>query len=189
VLLVILALACVATVPLLRGDLRRLGELNLRAGWAAFAAIALQVGVTELFARAGHTLPAALHIASYGLAGVFLVANRHIPGLWIMGLGGGMNALAIALNGGVMPASRTALEAAGIAIGTDFANSAPVAHPRLLALGDIIAVPGPWPIANVLSAGDLVLFAGLLVLLHRACRSRGLRPARRPARAPGSAAR
>jgi hypothetical protein len=58
----------------------------------------------------------------------------------------------------------------------------------------VIPVPGPWPIGNVLSVGDLIIFLGALVVLHVACASRlsRLRLRRRHARispdARGSAA-
>jgi hypothetical protein len=186
VLLVIVALLCVATVPATGGDLRRLLEVHLRSTWAAFAAIAVQIAITS-FPAGLPLLHDALHLVSYGLAAVFLVANRRVPGLWVMAAGGALNLVAIAANGGVMPASRAALAVAGIAPADGFANSAAVAHPRLLVLGDVIGVPGPWPIGNVLSVGDLVLFAGLLVLLHRVCG--GAIRRRRRAKAPGCAAR
>src|SRR4051794_22260272 len=98
-----------------------------------------------------------------------MVANRTLPGLAVIALGGALNLTAITLNGGVMPASRAAMAVAGIPAEPGFANSSVLAHPRLLALGDVIGVPGPWPLGNVLSAGDLVIYAGLLILLHRAC--------------------
>jgi hypothetical protein len=45
-------------------------------------------------------------------------------------------------------------------------------------------VPGAWPIGNVLSVGDLIIFIGALVVLHVACGSQltRLRPRRRSAR-------
>ncbi len=86
--------------------------------------------------------------------------------------------LAISVNGGVMPAAQTALRIAGIDTSGGFANSAAVEHPRLLFLGDVIPIPGPWPIGNVLSPGDLLIVVGALILLHTTCRSR---PTRTPA--------
>lgn len=182
-LLVVLALACVATVPLAGRDLRRLTELHLRAGWAAFAAIAIQLGITTLVPEGVPAVHAALHLLSYALAGVFVFANRAVAGLPVMALGGALNLIAISANGGVMPASRAAMATAGIVPDPGFTNSGVLDHPRLLGLGDVIGVPGPWPLANVLSVGDLLLYAGLLLLLHRACRSRSV-----TAPAPGSAA-
>jgi hypothetical protein len=68
---------------------------------------------------------------------------------------------------------------AGVAFTDDFANSAPVAHPHLLALGDVIPVPGPWPLGNVVSVGDILIMAGLLVIVHCACRAGGTGLSRR----------
>src|SRR5215210_125599 len=169
-LLVILALASVATVPLAGGDLMRLLDLNLRFMWVVFTAIAVQVGITTIFPNGDPALYSTLHVLTYALAACFLIANRTVQGLWIVGLGGALNLIVISANDGVMPASPTANATAGLPVAQDgFANSAVLAHPRLSALGDVIGIPGPWPLGNVLSVGDLLIFAGLLVLLHRAC--------------------
>ena len=41
-----------------------------------------------------------------------------------------------------------------------------VDDPRLLFLGDIFATPSSWPLYNVYSVGDVLIVAGVLVLLH-----------------------
>jgi hypothetical protein len=110
-----------------------------------------------------------LHIGSYVLAGAFIVANRHVAGLPTLSLGAALNSLAIVANAGVMPASARAMRLAGLESSDQFANSAAVAHPHLLMLGDVIPVPGPWPLGNVISLGDIVIIAGLFIILRRAC--------------------
>jgi hypothetical protein len=169
-ILIAAALACVASVPLTGGRLGRLLELRLRAAWAALAALALQVGITTLAPAGSTSLHELLHAASYVLAGICIAANRRLSGLPILALGAVLNSIAIAANHGVMPASERAMRIAGLAPADHFANSAPVAHPHLLALGDIVPVPGPWPLGNVISIGDVLIVAGLLVILHHACR-------------------
>jgi hypothetical protein len=169
-LLVILALACVATVPLAGGNLMRLLDWDLRCTWAVTAAITIQLGITTIFPNGDQALYAALHMLTYAMAAIFLISNRTLPGLWILALGGALNLIVISANHGVMPASATANATAGLPAAQDgFANSDVLAHPRLSALGDVIGIPGPWPLGNVLSAGDVLIFAGLLILLHRAC--------------------
>ncbi len=169
-LLVILALASVVTVPLAGGNLMRLLDLELRYVWVVLTAITIQLGITTIFPTGDHGLYSALHVLTYGMAALFLIANRTVAGLWILALGGALNLIVISANHGVMPASLTAIATAGIPATQDgFANSAVLAQPRLSALGDVIGIPGPWPLGNVLSVGDLLIFAGLLVLLHRAC--------------------
>ena len=51
----------------------------------------------------------------------------------------------------------------------EFANSRPVANPRLLPLGDVLAIPDGWPLANVFSVGDVMLVVGVTLLLHATC--------------------
>lgn len=168
-LLVALAVGFVALVPLVGGDLRGLARIELRRPEVALAGLALQVLLTTIIPGADHGLLSALHVASYALAAWFVVANLRVPGILPMAAGGAMNLLAISLNGGVMPASAWAIARSGLDVGEGYANSAVLADPRLLALGDVIPVPA-GPLANVLSLGDLVIFAGLALLLARACR-------------------
>jgi hypothetical protein len=169
-LLVILALACVASVPLTGGNLLRLLDLDLRCTWVVLTAITIQIAITTIFPTGDQALYSALHVLTYGMAAVFLISNRTLPGLWVLAFGGAVNLIVISANHGVMPASSTAMATAGIPAAQDgFANSGVLAQPRLSALGDVIGIPGPWPLGNVLSVGDLLIFAGLLVLLHRAC--------------------
>ncbi len=182
-LLVALAVGFVLLVPVLGGDLRGLGRLELRRPEAALAGLGLQVVVTSVIPGADHTLLSVLHLASYALAGWFVLVNAAVPGVLPMAAGGALNLVAIVANGGVMPASAWAIERSGLHVGPGFANSAALAEPRLLFLGDVIPVP-VGPLANVLSVGDLVLFAGLALLLARACRPV---PAPAPPLAPGDA--
>jgi hypothetical protein len=104
---------------------------------------------------------------------VFLAANWRLPGLPLAALGAALNLLAIVANGGVMPASPSALAAAGLPVDQPgFQNSAALADPRLAFLGDVFAVPASWPLSNVFSVGDLLIGAGLAWGLHRVCGSR-----------------
>jgi hypothetical protein len=175
-ILIAAALVCVASVPLTGGKLGRLIELRLRWGGAAVGALALQVVITTLAPEGATGLHELLHVASYALAAACIVANWRITGLPVLALGAASNCVAIIANAGVMPASVGAMRVAGLAVEDHFANSAPVAHPRLLALGDVIPVPGPWPLGNVVSVGDILIIAGLLVILHRASRPSDARP-------------
>jgi hypothetical protein len=182
-LLVISALALLVTVPLAGGRLSRLADIRPHAAWAVLLAAAIQVGITQI-PGGSHALHAGLHVISYLLDGYFLFANRRLTGVPLVAIGAALNVVAIAANGGVMPANATALRIAGIAERGGFDNSAALAHPHLAFLGDVIPVPGPWPIGNVLSVGDLVIVVGAFLVLHCACDSRvaGLRPRRRSAR-------
>lgn len=166
-ILVALAGLCLLTVPLAGGDVRRLAELRLRATWLPLVALGAQVAITVVAAGGSPGLHRAVHVATYVALGAFLWCNRRLPGMRVIGAGALANAVAIAVNRGVMPASSWAERVAGLHLRAGFDNSAQLAHPLLPWLGDVIPWPGPLP--NVLSLGDCVIYAGVLVLLHSVC--------------------
>lgn len=166
-ILIALTGLCLLTVPIAGGDLRRLADLRIRAAWLPLIALAAQVVITVIATGGSPALHRAVHLATYVALGAFLCLNRRLPGVRIIGAGALANALAIAVNRGVMPASAWAQQVAGLHLRAGFDNSAHVAHPLLPWLGDVIPWPGPLP--NVLSIGDCVIYAGVLVLAHRAC--------------------
>jgi hypothetical protein len=170
-ILIALAGLCVLSVPVFGGHLSRLAELRLRGLWIPVLALALQVVITTLAPGGHRALHDEIHVATYVLLGVFLWTNRRLPGVPIIATGALMNGLAIVLNGGVMPSAAAAQRIAGLKATAGFQNSAHLAHPVLLWLGDIIPWPGPLP--NVLSIGDCLIYAGTLVLLQRTCRPGG----------------
>jgi hypothetical protein len=173
VLIGVVLLVCLATVPLAGGRLAALADVRFRAPWLALAAIGVQVLVISIVPRGAEWTHHAAHLASYGLIAAFLSINRRLPFLWLAAIGGGLNLAAIAANGGVMPADRDALAAAGIEQKAgDFANSTAVAHPHLSFLGDVFAVPSSWPVSNVFSVGDVILAIAALLALHAVCGSR-----------------
>jgi Family of unknown function (DUF5317) len=176
VFLIAVVLLSALTVPLFGGRLGALLEVRLRHAWAIFVALAMEVAAVEL-PGLPDGLRAGLLVAAYPVLGVFLVANRRLPGIPLVALGGLLNLLAIAANGGVMPASPTALAAAGLPLDPPgFRNSTALPHPRLAFLGDVFAIPASWPLSNVFSVGDVLIALGVAWALHRLCRSRPALP-------------
>lgn len=169
-ILFVLAALCLISVPLMGGRLGLLAEIELRLPGLAIAALALQLTVVDLVPQGLPALHAALHVFTYVMGGVFLVANRHLAGAGLIALGAGLNAIVICVNGGVMPEAASARRIAGLVTGGGFQNSARLAHAHLLILGDVIPIPGPRPLGNTLSLGDVIIYAGMLVLVHRVCR-------------------
>jgi len=155
------------------GRLRRLQHLRLALPWLAVAALALQVvAFTPLAAPLPAAAVVALHLASYALLVWFVLANRRHRGLLVAGLGMGLNLAAIAANGGYMPASRAALELAGMGgrPATEHNSTVIGEGTRLPFLGDVFAVPSWVPFANVFSVGDVLIVAGVAWLLAAAMR-------------------
>jgi hypothetical protein len=175
-ILIVLVGLCLLSVPLTGGGLHRLASIRLRGLWIPMTALALQVVITVIVpsgSPAGHK---AVHISTYALLGGFLWSNRRLPGVRIIGAGAFLNALAITVNGGVMPATGAAERLAGLHLRAGFDNSAQLAHPHLIWLGDVI--PWPGPLHNVLSVGDCLIYLGTIALLHRTCGRRAPEPIR-----------
>jgi len=89
--------------------------------------------------------------------------NRFLRGLWVVTLGYAMNTLAILANGGKMPVTAEALEAAGLAAaipilerGGDALHVVVGPGTRLVWLSDIIPLSG-----SVISVGDILITIGL----------------------------
>jgi Family of unknown function (DUF5317) len=155
------------------GRLERLAQLQLRGKVLIFGALAVQVLIVNIVPGGDPGLHRILHLGTYVLAAAFLFANRRIPGMWMIAAGAFTNVTAIALNNGVMPASATALRSAGeMPTGGSFLNSALVAHPRFLFLGDVFAIPKMLPLHNVFSVGDVCIALGAAVGIHTISGSR-----------------
>jgi hypothetical protein len=179
-LMAVFAGLLVATVPVFGGRLRSLAAVRLRASWLIGAALALQIVAISVVPTWPHSVLVGAHLISYAMAGVFVWQNRALSGLPIVALGGGLNALTIAVNGGTLPASSSALARAGIhPVAGDFNNSGVLSHPHLAWLGDVLATPAGMPMANVFSVGDVLIIVGLGYGLHHLCGSRLVRASRR----------
>jgi hypothetical protein len=166
-------LVLLLTVPLAGGRLGRLEQVRIR--WVGLAAVAfgVQVLIVVVVPEGDTAVHRIVHLLTYAAAGAVLLRNLDLRFLWIVGLGGLLNLIAIAANGGVMPASRGALETAGLSVQSGaFANSDYVDSAHVAFLGDVFAIPAGWPGANVFSVGDVVMLVGLFLAVHAAAGSR-----------------
>lgn len=144
---------------LLGGRPSRLAEVELRRTWAVWVSIGTQV---ILFSPLAEGLPEGLadpaHLATYALLIVFAAANVQVLALAPLLLGMALNAAAIFANGGRMPVSGEAWEAAGLS--GDGATNVVVGGDRLQFLGDVFALPAALPLTNVFSVGDILIGVG-----------------------------
>ena len=171
-IVVAVVVLAIAAVPLAGGRLSRLLELRFATPWLLLLAFGAQLWLAW-FPGPRSWWRGAIHVASFLLGLLWVWRNRRIPGLWVIGLGALSNAVAIAANGGVMPASASALRTAGMDVQPDtFATSDALEDPRLLFLGDVFATPASWPFANVFSVGDVLIAIGGAITIHAVCGSR-----------------
>ena len=156
---------------LMGGRLERLGDLTLRLWWLFFAAIGLQLVAYPsalMPYQAPEDVAVVLQVASYAGLVAVTVANLRVPGMAVAGLGMVANLAAILANGGHMPALRSALEGAGRVYDGTHNNSVATDSPALPWLVDRWAAPGWVPWGNVFSVGDVLIAAGVVVLVASA---------------------
>lgn len=140
------------------GSLSRILDTQLRAVWALFLALGIQLMLDFLWRGPSNDAGHALLVVSYGLLLLFCGANLRLRGMSVVGIGIALNALVITVNGG-MP-----IRTAG---GFTDTVKHHVERPsdRLTPLGDIIVVDD---LNQALSFGDLIMVVGLIdVLVHR----------------------
>ena len=164
------------------GRLDRISSLRLRGLWLFFLAFGIQV-VAFPFAflpwTTGEDAAKVLWLVSYGCLLVAAVLNRRILGAQVVALGMALNLVAILANGGRMPATPEAMEAAGLSFAAKH-NSVAAAEPNVPWLVDRFAAPDWVPLTNVLSVGDVVIAVGAVMLVFAATGARipGLPPRR-----------
>lgn len=151
------------------GRLRGLGRLRFRASPLLLGALVAQL-LLPVLAGPPRT---ALMVGSYALVGIWLAINlvgrsRVLQvAIALLALGWVLNAVPVAANGG-MPVSSTALRAAGVppveqaVAGNIDKHVAAGGHSRFAALGDVIPIR---PLRAVVSAGDIALFGGLVLIV------------------------
>ena len=160
---------------LVGGRVTALGQFAFRWTPLVVLSIAVQAALAISGARFERTWPGlVLFAASYLAGGAWVAANlKRRPRrvqicLVIMGIGWFLNTLVVLPNGG-MPVSSSALRTIGLNPRLALAGGGPLGkhvgangHVVLATLGDNIAVP--W-LHTIVSAGDMVLLAGLALLL------------------------
>lgn len=171
------------------GSISNLQKLSLHGSGIVLAAFGIQVFLMYFPAvAAGNSLVHNFLIfASYAMLGVFIVWNRHLPGMWLFGIGFAANGLAILANGGYMPITHEALVAAGL--GRAAASSAPgtlvfgskdillpFAQMQMGFLSDMFVVPPPFPIPSVFSVGDVFIALGIFSVVPGVLGSRTITP-------------
>jgi hypothetical protein len=158
----------------LGGRVTALARLPIRSWWLAYLAIALQIAAFPsgvLPWSTPNNVASVLWVASYAALGAVVVRNVRVPGLAVVGIGQMCNLVAIVANGGHMPVTRGALDAAGLSYDVRN-NSISLAHPHLASLVDRWAVPGWIPFGNVYSIGDVVIGVGIVATIVIAMRPR-----------------
>lgn len=158
------------------GSPSRLGRLRFRWGPVVMLGMAAQLLLfsSPLGDALGPVAPI-VYMATNGVVLAAVARNLPIPGLALVLLGGAANLLAMVANGGYMPVSRAAAEAMGRTPAGGYSNSALLEQVQLAPLTDIFAMPTWLPVANVFSAGDVLIFVGVAIAIVAGMHGRGPR--------------
>lgn len=161
-----------------RGKFSRLADIQIERSWlilVAFGSFLIAQVVVKRFSLGSESpfIPVLLHATSIVSFIALAFANRKIPGAWLILIGLVLNAVAIAANGGYMPATREALdivmgenyleqEYSGISVKHCIADS----NTKLLFLTDIIPLPRPYLLLKgVFSIGDIIMTSGIFIAI------------------------
>jgi Family of unknown function (DUF5317) len=167
----VLALAVVLGY-VLGGRLRNVEKLRLR--WWGLAPLGLAL---QLAPVSDHGFAVGLLIASYPILIAFCIANIRLAGFALILVGLALNMVVISANQG-MPVSKHALDSSGQgALLTDLEENGGAKHflatpdnTVLEPLADVIPIGDPFN--QVLSAGDLLVYLGVVWLIVAAMRGR-----------------
>ena len=158
---------------------RRIAALPVRSVWLALLALALQWPLLRAPKGPAQNVSTqqALFLLSHLLLLAFIWRNRQMIGIQIVGLGVICNLLVIVANGGLMPITAETLLQINPGstleqwpVGTHYGYSKDIILPRdqvkLWALSDILVVPPGFLYTAAFSVGDLLIAAGIIVLLQ-----------------------
>jgi hypothetical protein len=167
------------------GSFHNIARAHLNLLWLVWAAALLQIAAQFVPSRYS-VVAYGLVVVSYAVLFSFAGANWRVPGMLFIALGAALNYLVILVNQG-MPISAAAAARAGftgpaaslVLRGKHFVSVGGDAS--LMPLGDVIPL---WRQPAVASVGDLIIWAGLILLMQELMRHRGRR--RRGRRTGGS---
>jgi hypothetical protein len=152
------------------GSLKTLGEAHLRAVPIVFIGVLFQLASQFADRSDLRWLGFAFILASFACVFAFAALNFRLPGMTLIALGAFSNLLVISANGG-MPVSLHALARAGLdnpfapgTAGLKGAHHVLTDASRLRFLADVIPITVT---ANVASVGDILIWAGLLLLIQQ----------------------
>lgn len=148
------------------GRFSQLAMLQIRWWWVGLAAIVFQVLLfsTPVGSAIGPAAPIA-YILSTAAVLAAVLANLSTFGFRLLAAGAVANLAAIIVNGGYMPTTEAAMRLTGRGAEGGYSNSAVLSHPNLSVFTDIFAIPAGMPLSNVFSIGDVLIAAGLAVVV------------------------
>ncbi len=157
---------------LCKGRLKNLGNLPLKGIWLFVALGLMELGMVFTQSPDRRMLYQILIMGSAVVLFLLLLINNRIAGVKIITAGLILNFLVMAVNGGRMPVEEGAAVISGqgdylpeLVSGMSSRHFLMTADTKLKVLADIIPLPPPYPVPRVISLGDILIFAGIIILM------------------------
>ncbi|WDV46136.1 DUF5317 family protein [Clostridiaceae bacterium M8S5] len=158
------------------GKIGRLGYLEFKSVWLFIVSMAIQLSII-VFGATGNTTILKyikeLYIASYVILFIGLFLNLKYRPVILIIIGGLMNIFCFIANGGKIPISVEGLKLAGynnlvsLIQGGNVALYTPLTSDTDYGqLAQIITIQKPFPITQVISIGDIIIYIGIFVLVQ-----------------------
>jgi len=157
------------------GSIRNISFTKIRGWFIVIFALILQISTLILSnISIVESYGKYFHIASAVLIILTLIINLDKKGIWIILIGAILNFLVIVMNGYKMPINFDGLRLAGLESIIDGINSGDITNYRPLKevtdwtkhLGKYIVIPKPYPMAKVISIGDLFMTLGIIFFVQ-----------------------
>jgi hypothetical protein len=152
------------------GKIRNIESVSFRYWYLVILGFAVQQ--LPSYINADRELGLIFMTASYLLITIPLLLNLKIKGVYFALVGTIFNAIVIMANNGMMPVSKDAIIATGYAKTVIAGQVLDVMHyvtddgTKFKFLSDFIPLPKPYPLPQILSAGDLLLCTGLFIFIQ-----------------------
>lgn len=149
---------------------------GLRWLWLGFVAFVLQLAAIHVVVPSvGSALLGPWLLATHMMLIPFLVVNRRLLGIAIVGVGLLLNVVVMAANGGLMPVTPSTVayvgrhEVSELKLDEHVPGTKNILLERsdtnLAALSDAIPVNAPHPMRKAVSLGDIFIFSGIALAL------------------------
>ncbi|WP_432662716.1 DUF5317 domain-containing protein [Wukongibacter baidiensis] len=157
------------------GSIRNISVTKIRGWFLAIIAFVLQIS-TLIFRDMSivQSYGRYVYIASAVLIILTLAINLNKRGMWIILIGAILNFVVVIMNGNKMPISLDGLELAGLQNMIEGIKSGDITNYMAIDqvtnwtkhLGKYIVIPKPYPMAKVISIGDIFMSLGIILLVQ-----------------------
>lgn len=154
------------------GRISQLAMIRFKGVILIFTALVLRYGANYMASKGYNPVlkyNLILQLVAYSILLIAIYLNLNLSGFRFIGLGTILNFLVIVANGGQMPVWSKVLTQNMIdylMAGKSTTHALLTGSTKLSFLGDIIYIPPPYPLAQLVSVGDIFISIGVFLLIQ-----------------------